>query len=221
MKLSDSGKINSKNMLNYYKATRENWLSILKYDDQTVVTSLDEYTKYFSSFCKSKDVLELASGVGFYSKNFKEQAMNFTASDINSDCSSYHDNFLVLDAFNLSLNKTYDIIIANDWFCHVSKPDISNHLTELFSHINDGGSLVFGDQQLGKALNGANWGKNISLDSDKNTVNIRPSPTKINYTIIKNFYTDEEYKSFYDNVTVKRFNECNRLIVSYSTPPTK
>lgn len=135
----------------YYKDV-DNYAKLAYYYDHLLSDeeSLKYWLKYIESYCKGRDVLELASGSGVMAKKLNELGYNVIASDISKDMKeaakeNFDGEYLILNMIDFNLDKKFDLIL-----CMVDSMNYLNSYDEMtkmfknvYNHLNDGGVFIF------------------------------------------------------------------------------
>lgn len=120
-------------------------------------SDLNEYEKaellsYLPNF-KGKKVLELAAGIGRFTRYFASQADHFTAVDIapqfieknredHVDCKNV--SFICSDAMDLSfLDQSFDFIFCNWLFMFLEDDEVERLMGRIYRWLNPQGALFF------------------------------------------------------------------------------
>jgi len=199
-------------MKDYYFLIQDRYNYFLGYENVGVIKKLNPVIEKIQKVVKNKEVLELACGPGFWSKHVNTTAKSLLCTDINNHKLG-NINFEQVDNYNFpKFNKKFDICFAVDWFCHLDKRVIKTHLKSIYCRLKKNGQIVFCDQMEGMQLNGLYFG-NDNKDDFGNNISFRFINNK-KFNIIKNFYTDDEYKEFFGKkIEILKFIESNRILI--------
>ena len=218
----------SKNMIieemqRYYGQRAPVYDSSMGYDDDVTVRRLGPVIERVREAMSGRHVLEIACGPGFWTQFASETAASVVAVDYNQSTldearkkSLPFDRVSLLqaDAYRLDLIPgVFDAILAVDWLAHVPLTKMGAFLSGAIRRVSAGSLLIFIDQLPGE------HSRNGFFDQEGNFIQERTLPDGSAFRVIKHFFSDEQievqFSGFAGELTIQRFPECRRLIVSF------
>lgn len=153
-----------------------------------------------------RDVLEVACGTGFWTKEIAQTARSVLATDINEEVlqiarnKSYPPGKVVFqraDARSLSdIPGKFTAAFAGFWLSHLPKSDVKNFLENLHAKVASGGLVVLIDNRFVK-------GGSTPIhraDERGNTYQLRRLADGTKHEIIKNFFTGDDFSRMLDGI---------------------
>ena len=175
---------------------------------------IKESKTLLKSIFKSKNILEIACGTGFWTEPISEAASSIMAIDLNTEVLEIAKNkqygcqvtFMEDDSYKLSkVTKRYDSLFAGFWFSHIPKSKVKEFLELVHSKLDNNAILVFMDNLY---VEGSSTPVS-RYDSEGNSYQIRPLKDGSKHEVLKNFYSTEELKSVFssygNNITVSDY----------------
>lgn len=214
-------------MQTYYGLRASVYDSSMGYDDDAKVQSLLPIIERVRETMRGRHVLEIACGPGFWTQFASETATSVVATDYNQSTLDEAKNkklpfdrvsLLQADAYRLHLIPgVFDAILSVDWLAHVPLSKMESFLSGALGRVRSGSPLMFIDQLPGEhSVSGV-------FDTDGNHLQERALPDGSTFRVIKNFFRDDQiaelFSGFAGNLSILRFPECRRLIVTFI--PTK
>jgi len=113
----------------------------------------DIVLNFFKNENKAISFLDFASGYGMVARHFKNvfpEYVTYATCDIHPEANAFNAEHLKIktyqsDSFptNLRLNDTFDVIFCLSFFSHISGDYFVDWLANIYSHIKEGGLMVF------------------------------------------------------------------------------
>lgn len=138
-------------------------------------------------------VLELATGTGFWTQHYADDATTVTATDINDSTlavarrrRAWPDNvcFLRADAFDLArIDGNFDAVFAGFLWSHVPLDRLDGLLDEIVERVEPGAVVLFADNNY---VHGSNHSV-VRTDEDGNTFQRRKLSDGTEWEVLKNF----------------------------------
>lgn len=155
---------------------------------------LQKATALFQEIFKSKSVLEIACGTGYWTEQISKTAASVFATDINkavidiAKTRRFNDNvtFEVADMNNLIIDNRFDAVFGGFIWSHVLLQDMDNLLSKISDQIVENGDIVFIDSKQVKGT--AHDRKQITrIDAFGNTFQTRKLENGTTHEVLKNF----------------------------------
>lgn len=153
---------------------------------------------YLKEMFAEKTVLEIACGTGFWTKHISETATFILATDVNQAVIEVAKSKPYKSPVKFDLANIYDLKEIEAGFdsgfggfiwSHIPREKLKLFLEVFSSKINDGGTIVFIDNQF---VGGSNTPINRK-DDFLNTYQIRTLENGAHYEVLKNFPDDSEF----------------------------
>jgi 2-polyprenyl-3-methyl-5-hydroxy-6-metoxy-1,4-benzoquinol methylase len=169
-----------------------------------------------------KRILELACGVGFWTKRIAPTARSVFAIDISpvaiqvarEGSSVSHVEFAVQDAFAIDIGaRRFDLVLATFLLSHIRREDLSMFFSKLHSVVPTRTRFMFIDNaRADRTLRPL-----ASVDLNGNAFERRALRSGAEHTVLKNYYADDELRlAIGDRVDDLRVDRRNHYyIVSY------
>lgn len=164
---------------------------------------------------KTKYVLEIACGTGYWTKHLLKHAKKVLATDINQEMLEIASQrmpdqsmqFIIGDAYNPPISvPQFTGAMAHCWFSHIPKKRIREFLESLHARLEPNASVMFMDAVYREELGG----KLIKKEGSEDTWKRRTLENKEEYDILKNYYTKDELEKIFSPYS-------NNVSVSYMT----
>jgi ubiquinone/menaquinone biosynthesis C-methylase UbiE len=203
----------NKDQITYYSDRAEEYERI--YDKPERQQDIPKVIDYLQKHFYNKDLIEIACGTGYWTQHISKTAKHILATDINEkvihnarskEYEKENVEFQLADIYNLPdrLGK-YEAGFGGFILSHIPKQRLSLFLQKFLSVINPGGLVIFVDNNYVEGSSTAIY----KTDEYGNTYQKRKLLDGSEYSIIKNFPTDEELltsiKSVGANIEITRF----------------
>ncbi|HUI65570.1 MAG TPA: methyltransferase domain-containing protein [Bacteroidota bacterium] len=191
-------------LLSYYRKRAGEYERIYQKPERQ--KDLARLRDWLTSELRSKDVLEVACGTGYWTQSVAAVARSVTATDASSEVldvarqKTYpHERvrFIVADAFDLTnIPGVFTAALAAFWFSHVARRDQSRFLTGLHCKLAPGATVTFMDNRY---VEGSSTP--ISRrDADGNTYQLRTLRDGSAHEVLKNFPTASDLKPVFEPI---------------------
>ncbi|MEM6801690.1 MAG: class I SAM-dependent methyltransferase [Bacteroidota bacterium] len=169
----------------YYKPERQNDLRKLE--------------ELLPQLVKAKSVLEIGCGTGYWTQFLSKTAKLILATDINHsmleiaksksyDCET---EFRELDYEKIvEVAASFEVIFAGFVISHIRRENLLSFISKLSSKLKRGGELIFVDNRF---VEGSNTPIE-SVDEKGNTFQRRKLEDGSSFKVLKNFYTEEDWR---------------------------
>jgi len=157
---------------------------------------------YLQEQFNNKDIIEIACGTAYWTQYISKSAKHILATDINKSVidiarSKQYEKenvkFQITDVFNLPNNLgMYEAGVGGFIWSHIPKQKLTMFLRKFLSLIEPGGFVIFVDNNYVEG----NSTPIYKTDENGNTYQKRKLINGSEYSILKNFPTDEELLSF-------------------------
>lgn len=196
-------------MIEYYKKRAKEYEDIYKKPERQ--KSILEYQDYIKELFQNRNVLELACGTGFWTETLTETAKTVLATDINKEVLTLakqkifkvcKPEFAILDYRNYKPNNEYNGIFIGLLASHLTKHEFLNLVETLIEKTKKPSLIFFMDNLFVE-------GESTPIsktDKNGNTYQIRKLKDGTEYEIMKNFYTEKEFKILLKDKTYKYFS---------------
>ena len=196
-------------MIEYYKKRAKEYEDIYKKPERQ--KSILEYQDYIKELFQNRNVLELACGTGFWTETLTETAKTVLATDINKEVLTLakqkifkvcKPEFAILDYRNYKPNNEYNGIFIGFLASHLTKHEFLNLVETLIEKTKKPSLIFFMDNLFVE-------GESTPIsktDKNGNTYQIRKLKDSTEYEIMKNFYTEKEFKILLKDKTYKYFS---------------
>lgn len=199
--------------ITYYSKRAEEYEEI--YNKPERQQDIPMVINYLQKHFNNKDMIEIACGTGYWTQYISKTAKHILATDINKSVIDIartkkyeRENvaFLLADVYNLPNNLgRYEAGFGGFIWSHIPKQKLTVFIRNFLSLINPGGLVIFVDNNYVEGSSTPIY-KN---DENENTYQKRNLIDGSEYSIIKNFPTDEELLSFIKplgtNIEITRF----------------
>jgi demethylmenaquinone methyltransferase/2-methoxy-6-polyprenyl-1,4-benzoquinol methylase len=189
----------NKDQITYYSERAKEYEKI--YDKPERQQDIPEIINYLEKQFYNKDLIEIACGTGYWTQHISKTAKHILATDINETVidiakSKVYERgnvkFQLADVFNLPDEiGRYEAGFGGFIWSHIPKRSLSLFLKKFLSVINSSGLLIFIDNNY---VEGSSTPINYT-DETGNIYQKRSLMDGSEYSIIKNFPTDEELLS--------------------------
>lgn len=216
-KLDHSEGTNWLNIFNVIKATQmEQYYSDRAKEYDEIYTRQDEIRQQeqkqmyeqMKKVFNGKNVLEIASGTGYWTKAIAEVAKEVAATDVSDEmqkeCKKRLEGyknikFLKMDAYKLDIDtdKNYNAACANFWISHVPKSRLDEFLTNLNSKLGSGTVVFIADNVYVPGIGG----EFIAKPGIEDTYKIRKLANGKTYEVLKNYYQEKELNNMFGEFT--------------------
>ena len=178
----------------YYRIRASTYDSLYHRADRQ--EELDEATKLLQQLFYGKEVLEIACGTGYWTERIAQTAKSIFASDINESMlviarsRSYPKNnvsFRREDFYHLKPEKKFESFFAGFIWSHIPLQELDDFIALMNSYVQSNGTLVFMDNNF---VDGSSTPVS-QADEFGNTYQTRKLPDGEEFSIIKNFPTEE------------------------------
>jgi demethylmenaquinone methyltransferase/2-methoxy-6-polyprenyl-1,4-benzoquinol methylase len=199
--------------ITYYSERAEEYENIYKKPERQ--RDILKVINYLQKHFKNKDLIEIASGTGYWTQYISKTAKHILATDINEKVidiarSKEYDKenveFLLADVYNLpdKFGK-YEAGFGGFIWSHIPTQKLHLFLRNNLSLIEPGGLVIFVDNYYVEGSSTPVY----KTDENGNTYQKRKLIDGPEYSIIKNFPTDEELLSLIKpvgtNIEITRF----------------
>lgn len=197
----------------YYSKRAEEYEKI--YEKPERQRDIPKVIEYLQNHFYSKDLIEIACGTGYWTQHMSKTAKHILATDINEKVmdiakSKQYERgnvkFQLADVFNLPDELgNYEAGFGGFIWSHIPVQRLSLFLKNFLSLINPGGLvIIFDNTYVGGSSTPIHY-----TDESENTYQKRILMDGSEYSIIKNFPTDEELLSLIkpvgNNIEITRF----------------
>ncbi len=210
-------------MQKYYGKRAPVYDASMGYDNPVIVKCLAPVIDLVKDLLRDRSVLEIACGPCFWTKQVSSVVNSIVATDYNElilaearrKALDWEKVILqVADAYHLpAFSMTFNACMAVDWFAHVPRTRFQEFLCSIHKKLVKNSTVAFCDQLPGP------HSLTDMHDTEGNPLQERTLPDGSRYRVIKHFLTDDEYKSilssYSNNIEIRRFKECRRVVVSY------
>ena len=186
--------------ISYYSERAEEYENI--YGKPERQQDISRVISYLQKHFNNKDIIEIACGTGYWTQYINKTANHILATDINKSVidiarsKSYEREnveFLLADVYNLPISLgMFEAGFGGFIWSHIPKQKLTMFLRNFLSLINPGGLVIFVDNNYVE-------GRSTPLyktDENRNTYQKRKLIDGSEYSIIKNFPSDEELLSY-------------------------
>lgn len=202
----------SDDMVKYYKDRAKEYEEIYEWRDPYRQKEQDFMEKLLKELFKERIVLDIGCGTGYWTQRISETADAITGIDINEEVLgiarmkeySCPTDFYIMDAYNMTLDKKFNGILATFMLSHVLKQDIPSWLEHIHSFLDSGAQVFFGDNTYIDGIGG----KLQTEPDDINTYKLRTLNDGSQHLIVKNYFTSEELVELFSAYS-KSVNEKN------------
>jgi ubiquinone/menaquinone biosynthesis C-methylase UbiE len=211
-------------MQEYYRLRAPQYDDSMGYHEPAAALQFAPVFELLKTVLAGRDVLELACGPGYWTRNVCDSVNSMLATDFNEstlhqarkkDFGGARVALQVADAYNLGFGeKSFDGVLAVDWFAHVPKPLVGSFLEGLHRVVCPGSVICFCDGlPRPHSLTGV-------YDDDGNHIQQRKLGEEGIYSIIKNYYSREEVEQIFSGYASRlefhEFPESRRTVICYT-----
>ena len=166
--------------------------------------SIKESKELLKNYFRGKNVLEIACGTGYWTEPISEVSANILATDLNNEVleiarsKKYGSrvDFIQDDSYVLDKIQTkYDSLFAGFWLSHVPKAKLKNFIEVVHGKLNNHAMVVFMDNLY---VHGSSTPISRT-DEEGNTYQIRKLKDNSQHEVLKNFYTENSLRDFFEN----------------------
>ncbi|MDO8480481.1 MAG: class I SAM-dependent methyltransferase [Nanoarchaeota archaeon] len=193
-------------MEEYYRKRAPEYERTYQRDDAIRLKEQQQIAHALKSALKGKEVLEVATGTGYWTRFLSETAASITATDYLDEplafakAKSYSCpiTFCREDAYHLSFNdRRFSGGMALLWMSHVPKERLAAFFDEFHRVLTNGAQVFIADSVYVPNQGG----KLVRVDGDANTYKLRTLEDGSKHTILKNYYTSTELLAFFGRFT--------------------
>jgi ubiquinone/menaquinone biosynthesis C-methylase UbiE len=186
----------------YYRRRASTYDALYHRDERK--EELNEAAKIIEEIFRGKEVLEIACGTGYWTERISQTAKSVFASDINDSMlaiaksRSYLKNnvlFTKEDFYHLNPEKKFESLFAGFIWSHIPLQELDDFITLMNTYVQSNGRLVFMDNNF---VEGSSTPVS-RVDGSGNTYQTRKLPDDEEFSIIKNFPSEEFLISRLDN----------------------
>jgi ubiquinone/menaquinone biosynthesis C-methylase UbiE len=182
----------------YYRNRAPVYEAIYFRPDAQRLYELEELARALREWLKGRDVLEIATGTGWWTVHAASVAKSMTATDLNEETLAIAqmkplDNvrFLVADAYNLEeVPGKFDGFLACFWLSHVSRRDLKRFFDGVHKRLMPGSRVFLADNAFVADFGG----EFLQPHGDPDTYRIREDEQGNEHQILKNYYTENEFR---------------------------
>lgn len=203
----------NKDQISYYSERAEEYEEI--YNKPERQQDIPKLINYLQEHFNNKDIIEIACGTGYWTQYVSKTAKHILATDINKrvvdiakskQYKKENVEFLLADVFDLPNNLgRYEAGFGGFIWSHIPKQRLSLFLNNFLSLIEPGGLVIFTDNIYVEGSSTPIY----KTDEKGNTYQKRKLIDDVEYSIIKNFPSNEELlsalKSVGTNIEITRF----------------
>ncbi len=216
-----------RHMQEYYDKRAPIYDHSMGYDDPSRTTQHAPLLELMRESLAGRDVLEIACGPGYWTREVSPFVSSITATDANESVLAEarkkqfpKDNvsFALADAFTLQgINGGFNGAFAVDWWAHVPKTRRGHFIRALHTKLAPGARVILADQlPRPDSITG-------NFDPEGNHYQKRTLPTGESFTVIKNFTPERDYRDLLQplgciDVQYREFPEIRRCTVRYTVP---
>jgi len=172
------------------------------------------------------DVFEIACGTGNWTQVLAKRANSVVATDAcaaaitaaKGKLETCGNVFLeIVDAYTLeSIDRSFDIVFAADWWSHVPKSALFAFLRGVNHLLKAGGKAIFIDMTMIEYF----AQEEAHIDDEGNRVSTRTLPDSSRFQVVKNFPTESELRQvltpFAGDVFYSELCELHRWLLTYT-----
>jgi len=187
----------SRAVVEYYAARAQEYDLTAGYCDSVAEKARGALKELFQKAMKSRDVLEVACGTGYWTEVVARAASSVLATDISDAMLGFarqrlaalrNVRFQVADAYSLQgVPGGFTAAFAHWWWSHIPKRLVPQFLATLHGRLAPDARVLFVDQ-----LPSAYVRVNPGVDAEGNTTEERTVSDGRTFRIVKNFPTREE-----------------------------
>lgn len=165
------------------------------YDRPERQADLDVLRQRVAEVARGHDVVELACGSGYWTRELASTANSVVATDINAPMLEIAKaralpadkvRFAMADATDARIDGDFSLCFAGFFWSHVKREEQGAFLSQLRSNLGSGTALVLIDNNYVEGSSTVI----ARTDLDGNTYQIRTLPDGERYEVLKNFPTD-------------------------------
>lgn len=195
-------------MEEYYRKVAEEYERVYHRKDPVWQEEIRQIAERLKDTFKSKRVLEIACGTGYWTQILSETAQSVVATDIvlkmleitkrkQYKCSI---SFIKEDAYALPfVNGSFDGGLANFWFSHVPKKKIDSFLEEFHRVLQNRAKVFLADNVYVPRIGG----RLVSKPGDENTYKLRRLENGSEHLVLKNYFKVQDLMNIFGNLARK------------------
>jgi len=189
-------------MKEYYQQRAREYESIYFREDPARQKEQLALAEMLQKFLKGRNILEIASGTGFWTAYLSQTAKEITGTDIAPEVLEIAREktykcpvtFKIEDAYHLSFPpETFDGALANFWFSHVPKSRLEEFFANLHRILKKNSAVFIADNTYAPEYGG----KLITKKGERDTYKLRTLKDGSEHLILKNYYTPKELETFF------------------------
>lgn len=186
----------------YYSKRAHEFEAIYSRDEPARSAELARIARDMRKALRGRDVLEIACGTGYWTALAEPVVQSITATDISPEMllvasakglDRERVRFLRASAYDLdSVPGTFNAGLANFWLSHVERVRIQAFLDSLHIRLGSGARVFMADNMYIEGVGGELIHKGALEDTYKK----RKLADGSEYTILKNYFTEDELYSY-------------------------
>lgn len=188
----------SAELIEHYKLRAPEYEAIYFRPDAQRLYELEELARALRGWLAGRNVLEIATGTGWWTVHAASVAKSVTATDANQamlDIARQKPlpdvRFLIADAYNLEeVEGEFDGFVANFWLSHVPHAKLPDFLNGVRKRLKPGGRVFMADNVFVESFGG----KFIQEPGEQDTYRIRVDKQGREHKVLKNYYTEEQLR---------------------------
>ncbi|MFD3449981.1 class I SAM-dependent methyltransferase [Microbacteriaceae bacterium 4G12] len=187
----------------YYNERAHEYEKVYFREDPIRQKEQEEIRNKMELLFKSKKVLEVACGTGYWTQFIAKTAKHITAIDYSKEVLTVAQQkgipalkatFYEGDVYQLNkIPGSFEGCIANFWYSHVPRSKTQEFLRKLHKKLGPGAIVFMADNVYMDSIGGTLLNK----ENDPNTYKVRTLEDGTKYEIIKNYYTKEELRDIF------------------------
>ena len=184
-------------LVEYYRRRAGEYEEIYDWRDPDRQREQDLLSTAIRNSLRWRDVLEVACGTGWWTHVLSESARSIMATDLGDEVMDIAREKKYLcpvtfrreDAYNLSFeDDSFNGGLAFSWFSHIPHDLIDTFLGELHRVLARGSRIIIADNAYIQGVGG----ELVRSEGDPNTYKIRALKDGGVFTIVKNYFSEEE-----------------------------
>jgi ubiquinone/menaquinone biosynthesis C-methylase UbiE len=191
-------------MEEYYRRRAEEYDEMYYRNDPVWQGELNKVAEALQATLRSRNVLEIACGTGYWTQVLSETAQSIVATDIVQEMLKIAQrkhyrcpiSFRKEDAYNLPFeDKSFDGGLANFWLSHVPKSRIHSFLKGFHRVLQSGSKVFMADNVYVPGIGG----KLVTREGEEDTYKLRSLKNGSEHLVLKNYVLAEELIEIFRN----------------------
>lgn len=184
----------------YYRRRAPEYESIYFRPEEQRLFELEEMARALRAWVAGRDVLEVATGTGWWTVHAAATAKSVTATDFVEETLAIAKlkplegvRFLFADAFKLdAVPGEFDAAVACFWLSHVPRAEIAAFLRGLHGRLKAGSRVFMADNVYIEGFGG----EFTRSESSEDTYRVRQDQSGKSSRVLKNYFSEEELRGF-------------------------